>query len=125
MVTESKAIQFENDLHDWYIDGVMLLDGSMSLYVHFYEEQKIIKFNGVTRCLINELLIKNIIYEAKILSAADHHDLFQVQIQRLDETYPRKWAEPTGIHILQITASVGADFVVEFDNLEIKQLSRA
>jgi hypothetical protein len=111
--------QFENDLHDWHIDGVMFGDSSLSLHLRLYEERKVIKLTGVTRCLMNDFLIQNIIFEAKIISAADHPDLFQAQVQRLDETYPRRWVEPMGMHILHIGASVGAEIIVEFADLEI------
>ena len=62
-------MSFENDLHDWYIDGIMLAPSGVTLFVHLYEARKEIWLGGATRCLLNDLLIQNIISEAKIICA--------------------------------------------------------
>ena len=111
-------MKFEDDLHDWYIEGVILELSQMEIYVHFYGVRRTIKMSGVSRCLINYFLIKNIIYEAKILSSPDDN-LFKKETERLHERYPFTPKEPH--KILPITPSVGADITVEFTELSIHE----
>ena len=114
-------MSFENDLHDWHIDGVMLAPPEISLFLHFYESRKKIVLGGVTRCLLNDLLIQNIISEAKIISADQQPELHQAEIARLDASYPRQW-RGTASNILTISASVGLEGIIEFHDLEVADL---
>ncbi len=111
----------ENDLHDWFIDGVLLAPSEVTLFIHLYQARKKIRLVGATRCLLNDLLIQNIIYEAKIISADQQPELHQAEIARLDASYPRRWS---GIapNILTISASVGLEGIIEFDDLEVTDL---
>jgi hypothetical protein len=110
----------ENDLHDWYIDGIALGPSEITLLVHLDDARKKIELTGVTRCLLNNLLMTNIIYAAKIASAEDEPELYQSEIARLDTSYPAKWANGTARRILSISASVGLEGIIEFDVLKIR-----
>ena len=114
-------MSFENDLHDWCIDGVMLAPSEVTLFVHLYEARKEIRLLGATRCLLNDLLIQNIISEAKIISADQQPELHQAEIARLDASYPRRWSG-TAPNILMISASVGLEGIIEFRDLEVTDL---
>jgi hypothetical protein len=115
-------MSFENDLHDWYIDGIMLTPSEVTLFVYFYEARRKIRLGGATRCLLNDFLISNIIYEAKIISAHEEPELYQAEVARLDASYPAKWSG-TAPKILSISASVGMQGAIEFRDLEVIDLS--
>jgi hypothetical protein len=115
-------MSFENDLHDWYIDGIMVTPSEITLSVHLYEARKKLKFTGVTRCLLDNLLMMNIIYSAKIASMEEAAELFREEITRLERSYPAKGCSGTGSKILSINGAVGLDGVIEFDDVEIEDL---
>jgi hypothetical protein len=114
-------MSFENDLHDWYIDGIMLAPSGVTLFVHLYEARKEIRLGGATRCLLNDLLILNIIAEAKIISANEEPELYQAEIARLDASYPAR-SSGTATNILSISSSVGMEGIIEFRDVEVTDL---
>lgn len=111
-------MSFENDLHDWRIDGIKLRQAEITLFVHLYEARRKITLKGVTRCLLDNLLMMDIIYSAKLVSSADEPQLYA----RLEASYPVKWVRETASKILSINGSVGLDGIIEFDDLEIVDL---
>jgi hypothetical protein len=112
-------MSFENDMHDWYIDGLMMGPSEITLFVHYYDKmRKKITFKGVTRCLLDNLLMTNIVYAAKIISAEDEPELYA----RLEASYPSKWTSGTGSKILSINASVGLEGTIEFQDFEVIDL---
>lgn len=115
-------MSFENDLHDWYIDGVTLEQTEITLFVHLYEARKKIKFIGVTRCLLDNLMMTNIIYVLEIISAQSKPDQYNVQIERLEASYPAKWTKGLAPQLLLISASVGLEGLIEFQDLEVIDL---
>jgi hypothetical protein len=124
-----KVMAFENDLHDWYIDGIMLapleqivlVPSEVTLFVHLYEARKKIRLSGVRRCLLDNFFIQNIIYEAKVVSVDDEPELYQAEIGRLEARYPARLSG-TRPKILSISASVGMEGVIEFGDLEVTDL---
>jgi hypothetical protein len=111
-------MSFENDLHDWYIDGITLGQSEITLFVHLYEVRKKIIFKGVTRCLLDNLLMMNIIYSAQIVSAEDEPELYT----RLEASYPAKWCIKTAPNLLSINGAVGVDGIIEFSDFEMSNL---
>lgn len=111
-------MSFENDLHDWYIDEIAVRQSEITLLVHLYDAQKRITFKGVTRCLLDNLLVMNIIYSAKLVSSVGEPELYA----RLEASYPAKWVRETASKILSINGSVGLDGIIEFNDLEIVDL---
>ncbi|HVH82351.1 MAG TPA: hypothetical protein VM782_23350 [Stellaceae bacterium] len=107
-------MSFENDLHDWYIDSIELRQSEITLLVHLYEARRRITFKGVTRCLLDNLLMTNIIYAAKIISIEDEPESYT----RLEASYPAKWSG-TAPKILSINGAVGLDGIIEFSDLEV------
>jgi hypothetical protein len=114
-------MSFENDLHDWYIDGIMLGPSDVTLFIHFYEACKKIRFTGATRCLFNDWLIQNCISEAKIISVAEEPELYRAEIVLLEAKYPARLSGATG-KILTISASIGAVGIIEFQDFEVIDL---
>jgi hypothetical protein len=114
-------MSFENDLHDWFLDGIILAPPEVTLFVSFYGARKQIRLIDATRCLINNLLISNVIFEAKIISATDDPERYKEEVERLDETYP---VIPLGMSpkICCISASLGANATIEFRDLEVTDL---
>ncbi len=114
-------MSFENDLHDWHIDGVMLAPSEITLFLHLYEARKRIRLGGATRCLLNDFLVQNIIYEAKIVSADEQPELHGAEVARLEASYPASLSG-TAPNILTISASVGLEGAIEFRDLEVIDL---
>jgi hypothetical protein len=115
----AETMQFENDLHDFYVDAVTLQGTTFKLLVRLYDDYKEIRLLNVTRCLINNFLIQNIVHDAKIVPHEDS-EAFEEYRRELDQSYPRNGSPR---FILCVTPSVGAEMIIEFDDLEIKQLS--
>jgi hypothetical protein len=114
-------MSFENDLHDWYIDGVMMGPSEVTLFVHFYEARKEIRFSGVTRCLLDNWFVQNIIYEAKVISADKEPELYRAEIAPLDAKYPARFSAADH-KILLISASVGVEEIIEFRDFQVIDL---
>src|SRR5579863_7443131 len=119
-------MEFENDLHDWYVDGVMLAPSAggmltpseVTLSVHLYEARKRIRLSGVTRCLLDNFSIQNIIYEAKVIATGREPGFHKEGIDKLNKVYPIKTA-PSSARILSIVASVGMEGVIEFRDIDV------
>jgi hypothetical protein len=107
-----------SSFHDWYIDRVEISDSKLMLSLHFYEKRTEICFFGVVRCLINNFLMQNVIYEVKLVSINRESGLFLSSRKQLEQAYPTpKPGESTNIAIF--TPSVGADILIEFNDLKI------
>ncbi len=115
-------MSFENDLHDWYIDGVMMKPSEVVFSVRSYDgTRKKIRFSGATRCLLNNWFIQNIIYEAKIISADKDPELYRAEIAPLDAQYPARLSMADQ-NILLISASIGVEGIIEFRDFEVIDL---
>lgn len=114
-------MSFENALHDWYIDGLMLAPSEVTLFVRFYEARKKIRFLGATRCFLDDFLIQNVIYEAKIVSLDEAPEQYRVETARLESRYPGRLAG-TAPRIFVISASVGLEGIIEFQDFEVIDL---
>jgi hypothetical protein len=114
-------MSFENDLHDWYIDGIMVTPSEITLLLHFYETRKKIRLGGVTWCSLNDLFTQNIIYEAKIVSADEQPDLYWAEVVQLQASGPvNVWGRAP--NIMTISASLGLEGAIEFRDLEVTDL---
>ena len=109
---------FPDDLHDWDLDGFTLSPSEITLDVRLNDARKRITLKGVRRCLVNNLLVSNIIFEARVVTADEEPELYKEELARLDETYPTKPADPPP-NLLRISASLGASATIEFRDIEI------
>jgi hypothetical protein len=112
--------------HDWYLLGVNAdLDaGEVELRLMFDNRTDRARaiFKGASRCLVNGFLIQNIIYSTKVLMDYSADDYGQA-LDALDQSYPWGRNKPRK-NIAVITASLGAELLIEFDSLEIESVSR-
>lgn len=76
-----------------------------------------IVFKGATRCLLTDFLIQNIIYSVEVLSDFSSRE-FQQARSSLDSSYPWGRDKPPKA-IASVSASIGADLLIEFDSLEV------
>jgi hypothetical protein len=111
---------FQDDLHDWDLDRFTLSPSEITLDVHFSDARKRISLRGVRRCLVNNLLISNIIFEAKVVTVDNEPELYNEQIGRLDETYPIN--PPALPNLFCISASLGAAMTIEFTDIQVSDL---
>ncbi|MBR8279068.1 hypothetical protein KDX28_01025 [Burkholderia vietnamiensis] len=105
-------------LHDWYIDGVEVEGSNLRLSIHFQQQRKVLFFSGVSRCLLNNFLIQNVICELNILSASENPERYGVALGTLNEAYP--WPPSEEKKIAMISPSVGAEMIVEFTDASLK-----
>jgi hypothetical protein len=64
----------------------------------------------------------NIIYAAKIVSETEDAEFYQQELKRLDASYPAKWRNGIAPNLLSVSASVGLDGIIEFNDLEVVDL---
>jgi hypothetical protein len=116
---------FENDLHDWYLDGIMLRDhagsSEITLNVHFDDSRKEIRLKDTTRCLVTNFLICNIIFEAKIVSADEEPEFYKEETARLNESDQANLAGALP-RIFCISPSLGAAVTIEFGDIDVHDL---
>ncbi|MEM5295037.1 hypothetical protein VSR82_11895 [Burkholderia sp. JPY481] len=74
-----------------------------------------VRFNGATRCLANDFLIQNIIYEVKTLTDFQSPD-YQHALDALEKSYFGKENRPD-MPIASVSASLGAELLIEFDTV--------
>jgi hypothetical protein len=101
--------------HDWYIEQVTLGKDLLMLRVRLYDRRASIEFQGATRCLMNDFLLQNIIYEIVIASpegAAKARETLDGVSRPLSKR---------AHNLALLTASVGAEIIVEFSDLVIRE----
>lgn len=103
--------------HDWYFDGLLIKGDQIEISVHLYGQNKRIRLNGVTRCLLNNFMIQNVIHDLRVISSEDDA-LFRENQLELDKHYPAPKTKAVQ-RILLITASVGVEGLIEFSSLDL------
>ena len=116
------AIEKYGFFHDWYLTGISadMTGGIVELALMFDDRKQRarIVFKGASRCLVNDFLIQNIIYEAKILTDSSTHEYGRA-LDSLEKSYFGKVSgEPKPIAVF--SATLGAELLVEFDSLEVE-----
>ncbi|NIF54010.1 hypothetical protein [Burkholderia sp. Ax-1724] len=111
--------------HDWYLIGISAdMDArimELLLILDDIAQQARVIFQGASRCLVNDFLIQNIVYDAKILRDHDSTEYKQA-LESLEKSYFGKaYYQPKPIAVF--SATLGADLLVEFDSFEIKPVS--
>jgi hypothetical protein len=108
--------------HDWYMLGITAdMDRQIVELRLMFDNRKDrvrVLFRGATRCWANDFLIQNIIYTMKILTDFES-DEYRQALAALDKSY--SWGKGKPLKkIAQVQATLGADLLVEFDNLEVE-----
>ncbi|MCC8401431.1 hypothetical protein LJ655_05900 [Paraburkholderia sp. MMS20-SJTN17] len=102
--------------HDSYLIGIDVdhLTNSLTLKLRLGETVTSLIFQGATRLLLTEMLIQNIVYDIKeLMPGSEAH---QNAKALLDKTYWK--VNNPGSRIITITASLGAELFIEFENVE-------
>jgi len=115
-------IKHFSSFHDWYLLGVVAdADrGFVELRLMFDNKTDRIRvlFKGASRCLINDFLIQNIISSTVVLTDFES-DEYKRALDALDKSYPWGKNKPRK-KIVSITATLGAELLIEFDLLTIE-----
>ncbi|APA84053.1 hypothetical protein BJG93_00530 [Paraburkholderia sprentiae WSM5005] len=102
--------------HDSYLIGIDVdhLTNSITLKLRLGDTVTSLIFHGATRFLLTEMLIQNIVYDIKdLMPGSDAH---QHAKALLDKSYWK--VKKPGSRIITITASLGAELLIEFESLE-------
>lgn len=110
-----------SSFHDWYLTGIStdLHAGVVELALMFdnRKDRARARFQGVTRCLVNDFLIQNIIYDVKVLTDFESSD-YKLALDALEKSYFGKEHWPNKA-IASIRATIGAELLIEFDTVDI------
>jgi hypothetical protein len=113
-----------NSFHDWYLMGIFADREAgvieLSLMFDNRKDRACVKFQGATRCFVNDFLIQNIIYDVKILTDFDASD-YRRALDALEKSYFGKESRPNK-PIAVLTATLGAELLIEFDTVEAVEL---
>ncbi|HEY3299943.1 MAG TPA: hypothetical protein VGJ90_04145 [Methylophilaceae bacterium] len=107
-----------NAFHDWSVEGIVIVDQTLELHLAFDGKKRTIKFDGVSRCQLNDFLIQNIIYELKILNKDISTDGYKTELDLLP-ALPYSGSKSQK-NLARITSSVGIYGVIEFSELSIQ-----
>ncbi|MCG5073029.1 hypothetical protein [Paraburkholderia tagetis] len=121
------AIKNYGSFHDWYLLSISAdMKAELVELLLMFDDRKQrarVVFKGASRCLVNDFLIQNIIYEAKILTDFDSGE-YERALDSLEKSYFGKVnREPKPIAVF--SATLGAELLVEFDSLEVEPISPA
>jgi hypothetical protein len=121
MEANASVIDKYHSFHDWYLCGVSsdMFGEIIELKLMFDDRKDRVRltFSGATRCLMNEFLIQNIIHSMNLLSDFASPEFKQARAT-LDGSYP--WGKDRAPKpIVSITASIGADLLIEFDSVTV------
>ncbi|MBB5460461.1 MULTISPECIES: hypothetical protein [unclassified Paraburkholderia] len=110
-----------NAFHDWYLMGVSAdREASIVELALMFDNRKDrvrVQFKGATRCLANDFLIQNVIYEVKVLTDFQSPD-YQRALHALEKSYFGKENRPN-MPIASVGASLGAELFIEFDTVDV------
>ncbi|NML33412.1 hypothetical protein [Paraburkholderia antibiotica] len=110
-----------NAFHDWYLMGVLADREAriveLALMFDNGKDRARVQFKGATRCLANDFLIQNIIYEVKVLTDFESPD-YQRALHALEKSYFGKESRPNK-PIASLSATLGAELPIEFDTVEV------
>lgn len=110
-----------NSFHDWYLMGISAdREASVVELALMFDNRKDrarIRFTGATRCLANDFLIQNIIYDVKIFANFESPDYLRA-LDALEKSYFGKENRPNK-PIAAISATLGAELLVEFDTMDV------
>ncbi|WP_321909871.1 MULTISPECIES: hypothetical protein [unclassified Paraburkholderia] len=110
-----------NHFHDWYLRGVSAdMNAGIVELTLMFDDRKTrarVLFKGVSRCLMNDFLIQNIIYNAKILTDYSVEEYARA-LGMLEKSYFGK-ENHNPKPIAMFTATLGAEILVEFDTFDV------
>jgi hypothetical protein len=120
--SNSSVITQYHSFHDWYLCGIStdMFNSVVELSVMFdnRKDRARLIFRGATRCLVKDFLIQNIIFSIDVLSNYESQEFKQAQLD-LDNSYP--WGKDKSPKpIALISASIGAELLIEFDSVEVQ-----
>ncbi|MDR5732286.1 hypothetical protein QCE47_08000 [Caballeronia sp. LZ025] len=106
--------------HDWHIDALSVREGNrLVLSLSFDKRQAEVEFVGTSRCSVQHFGILNIVYDIMIISPSDAS--YSKALTALAQS--DRFSKVSGRLIAFIAATAGAELFVEFDSLEIREIS--
>lgn len=121
MCEATNLVEKFDAFHDWYLMGFGADrdNGIVELALLFDNKRDRVNlfFKGVTRCLVSDFLIQNIISELKILTDFDSPN-YRHALSELERSYFGKENWPNKL-IASVSATIGAELFIEFDTLEV------
>lgn len=107
--------------HDWYLMGIStdLKAKQVELSLQFDDGKQRARalFKGASRCLVNDFLIQNIVYEITVLT--DYESIeYKQALDALEKSYFGK-DNSAFKPIAVVTATLGADLLIEFETLDV------
>jgi len=104
--------------HDWTIEGIAIGENTLELIIRSEQnERKLLRFEKVARFVISEVLRQNVIYRFVVVDEAKEPALGQQKRELLHKASRFIKGDPKKIAFIE--ASVGAELIVEFDELTI------
>ncbi|OAJ51843.1 hypothetical protein A6V36_14830 [Paraburkholderia ginsengiterrae] len=112
--------KFES-FHDWYLMGISadMKAGVVELALMFDDgkARARVRFKGASRCHMNDFLIQNIIYDAKILTDYSASE-YKRALDSLETSYfGKENHQPKPIAVF--AATLGAELLVEFETVDV------
>ncbi|SAK59019.1 hypothetical protein AWB75_02391 [Caballeronia catudaia] len=107
--------------HDWQIDSISASEENrLILSLCFDGRQAEVTFEGTSRCVVEHFGMLNIVYDITILQPDDSQYKQALSIL----TKSDRFSKIPGEKIALVAATAGAEIVVEFNALEIKETVR-
>ncbi|CAM2188413.1 conserved hypothetical protein [Paraburkholderia sacchari] len=103
--------------HDWNIDILAVREGNrLILGLNFDDKRATVTFAGTSRCVVEHFGMVNIVYDIKLLQPDDARYAKVLAVLEKSDRY----SHTPGHQIAVVSATAGAELVVEFDSLEIE-----
>lgn len=117
-----KTLESYESFHDWYLLSVSADRDAKSVELQLMFDNKKdrarLRFDGATRCWVNDFLIQNIIYSMRVLDDFNSDD-YKAARAVLDKSYPWGKDDPPKL-IATVQATLGAELFVEFDTIRVE-----
>jgi hypothetical protein len=103
-----------DEFHDWSVNEIFISDDKISLLIEKYDKSIKLKieFLDLKRIVINQIFIKNIIYDMKIFDCNTTPLDWNELAKKIDEAYPIFQEDIRG-KIVKIDSSIGIDALIE------------
>ncbi|WP_321801812.1 hypothetical protein [Caballeronia sp. J97] len=108
-----------NYFHDWYLDTIHVSkeDETLTLSLYLQDRRVSVSFIGMNRCVLENLSLQNIVYGIEVLEPGTQ------RYERAERVLAKaeSWNDRKAGVLVQIFSTCGAELVIEFDTLEIRE----
>lgn len=108
--------------HDWFVTGVSVDIAEKKVVLTLQSDNRrdraTLAFSGAPRCIVDGFAAQNIIYELKSIEDFGASS-YRSALKALEHAHP--WGNDWPLRkIVAITSSLGAEIIVEYDELDIE-----